>query len=487
MSQRQIPSTIDYSTILPLSVPAIAKRQKFYPANGGQFNWAQNQEIRIPVSSVNSLLDAQHSYLDFAVTNNGVNSFGPDLGGGWNFFEQLRIEQGGRVLSQTHDVNRLFASVLNPCQESSEGRATEGIKGSARAYNGPGAASTAVQPFNTTSDGYTLARHNHQAYFAAAVGGITHRMTCSIPNGLFTQDKLIPLPLVDQNAPITIVLTLAPTQQVGCWAGAPAAGDISVGDVSYVAQLIEVGNDVIDQFRAVQDMFGGQVVLSGQDWEYSAANVPAGTTGSVDLRLPVRKRSIKSVFWVAQSNDYANTGGLVESTSYSLSFSGQMNIASWGLKFGSVVYPSTPVRGIGNTAVFGSEFRRGESVMELAKAFGTLGYENPTGTLSTLTYGTDSGGMANGDNGIGGVARVPVSNEVCNVCPNGVSTEAFARSITESGVDVETLAQETYLTLNWEGGAVPITSGIEDKVVHMWVLYDQHYYFNKDGSITYSN
>jgi len=485
MSQRQIPSTIDYSTILPLSVPAIAKRQKFYPANGGQFNWSNNQEIRIPVSSVNALLDAQHSFLDFSVTNNSAAvSFGPDIGGGWNYFTQLRVEQGGRVLSQTHDVNRLFASVLNPCQESSEGRATEGIKGSARAYNGAGAASTAVAPFNSPSDVYTLARHNHQAYFAAAVAGTTHRMTCSIPNGLFTQEKLIPLPLVDQNAPITIVLTLCNPQEVGCWSGAPAANDITIGDVSYVAQLIEVGNDVIDQFRAVQDMFGGQVVLSGQDWEYSAANVPALTTGSLDLRLPVRKRSIKSIFWVAQSNDYANTGGLAESTCYSLSFAGQMNLESWGLKFGSVVFPSTPVRGFGDVAVFGSEFRRGESVMELAKAFGTLGFENPTGTLSTLSYGTDSLGMANGDNGVGGNPRVPISNEVVCVCPNGVSTEAFARSITESGVDVETLAQETYLTLNWPGG---INSGIEDKVVHMWALYDQHYYFNKDGSITYSN
>ena len=147
-------------------------------------------------------------------------------------------------------------------------------------------------------------------------------------------------------------------------------------------------------------------------------------------------------------------------------------------------FPSTPISAIGDVAAAGCEFQRGESVMEIAKAFGTLGYENPTGLLSTLSYGTDSLGMGNGDNGVGGNPRVPVTNDVICVCPNGVSTEAFSRSITESGVDVETLAQETYLQLNWEAG---INSGIEDKVIHAWFLYDQHYYFNKDGSITFSN
>ena len=28
---------------------------------------------------------------------------------------------------------------------------------------------------------------------------------------------------------------------------------------------------------------------------------------------------------------------------------------------------------------------------------------------------------------------------------------------------------------------------LQDMIVHMWMLFDQHYYFNMDGSITYSN
>jgi len=483
MSERQIPSTIDYSQVLPLSVPAIAKRQKFYAANGGVFSAAANNEIRIPVHSVNSLCDPAHSYLEFAVRNVGGQTFGPDIGGAYNFFTECRIEQGGRVLSRIQELNRLYAAVITPCQDSSEGVSTEGIFGSRRTYTqgGAGAASLVVAAPGLTLDIYSLGRHNNQNYFANAS---QHRFAMPIPTGLFNQDKLLPLPLVDNNSPITIVLTLGIAANVGCWNGLPGANDLEVFELSYNAQLVEVGNDVIEQFRGVQDMFGGQLVLSGQDWEYSAANIVANQQGTVDLRIPVRKRSIKSFFWIAQSDDYANTGGLGPSTTYNLGFSGQANIESWNLKFGSVVFPSTPVRAMGNSGVADAPFRRGESVMELAKAFGTLGFENPTGTLSTTSYCTDSVGMGNGDMGAGGAPRVPISNEPISVCPNGISTEAFARSITESGVDVETLAQETFLTLNWANG---VNSGIEAKVIHTWTLFDQHYYFNRDGSITYSN
>ena len=460
MSERQIPSTIDYSQVLPLSVPAIAKRQKFYAANGGIFSAAANSEIRIPVHSVNSLCDPAHSYLEFAVRNVGAQTFGPDIGGAYNFFTECRIEQGGRVLSRIQELNRLHAAVLSPCQESSEGVATEGMLGSRRTYTqgGAGAASLVVAAPGLTSDVYSLSRHNNQNYFANAS---THRFAMPIPTGLFNQDKLLPLPLVDNNSPITIVLTLGIAANVGCWNGIPGANDLEVFEISYNSQLIEVGNDVIEQFRGVQDMFGGQLVLSGQDWEYSAANIVAQATGSVDLRLPVRKRSIKSFFWIAQSDDYANTGGLGPSTTYNLSFSGQANVDSWNLKFGSVVFPSTPVRAMGDSGLAGAPFRRGESVMELAKAFGTLGFENPTGTLNTTTYCTDSLGIGDGDMGQGGAPTVPISNETICVCPNGISTEAFARSITESGVDVETLAQDTFLTLNW---ADNVDSGLEAKV-----------------------
>ena len=487
MSERQLPSTIDYSRVLPMSIPALAKRHKFYPQNVATFSFQGTDEIRIQVSSANALLDAAHGYLEFELRNTtaapGALNFGPDLGGSMNYFRRCAVEQGGKILSEVHDANRLYAAVLNPCQLASSGKSSDGIRGSQRAYNGVLAASNAPAAAGLTGDNFICASHNTDAYFAAGFG---HRFTMPVTSGLFGQDKLIPLPHVNPNEPLTIVLNLANPNMAGCWSGpGVVAGDLEIMNVCYTAQLIEVGRDVIDQFRGVQDQMGGQLVLSGQDWEGSTEPVAGGAAlGQVNLRLPVRKRSIKSVFWIAQSNDYGNTGGLGADEVYSTSFCGSMNIASWNLKFGSVVFPSVPIQCWGDTADPAvGVFRRGECAMNLAAAFGTLGWQNPTGTLSTLTYGTDAGVLASGDNGNGG-PLVPIGGGTQAVCPFGVSTEAYSRAITESGQDTETMSQETYLQLNWDNGVTP---GAEDKLVYMWVLFDQHYYFNKDGSVTFSN
>ena len=43
---RKMPSSIDYSDVLPLSVPAQSRRRKFFPVNGGEFRDNGNNEIR---------------------------------------------------------------------------------------------------------------------------------------------------------------------------------------------------------------------------------------------------------------------------------------------------------------------------------------------------------------------------------------------------------------------------------------------------------
>ena len=79
---------------------------------------------------------------------------------------------------------------------------------------------------------------------------------------------------------------------------------------------------------------------------------------------------------------------------------------------------------------------------------------------------------------------MPTSSSKLGVCPFGISMDSFMRDVAESGVDSQTLAQETVLELNWAPG---VNSGAEAQIVHMWVLFDQHYYFNSDGSVSYSN
>ena len=480
---RVMPSTIDYSTMLPLSIPAMASRRKFFPSNGSTFSRQGNRQIRIEVGHPSALLDPTHSYLEFRVQNaNAAATFGVDLGGANCFFENVRIEQAGKLLSYTQASNRLHSAILAPVQMSSEGIATAGITELSKGYNGAGASSVLPAAVGNTADAYDVARHNNQNFNAA---GRSHRLTMPITSGLFSQDKLIPLPLVDSNAPITIVLDLTLPQDVGCWSAAPGPADIVILECAYIAHLIEVGPDVIDQFRMVQQQMGGQLALSGQDYEYFSQGLAAATPGQVALSCPARKRSIKSIFWCSQSNDFANTAGpIVQAQSYSTSFSGSANIESYQFRVGPIMYPPTPVRCWGNTTVVGAEFTRGEALMELAKAVGTMSKTNPTGVLSAISYGADDVGLASGENGIAGATHVPTSSSKLGVCPFGVSMDSFMRDVAESGVDSQTLAQETVLELNWAPG---VNSGAEAQIVHMWVLFDQHYYFNSDGSVSYSN
>ena len=75
--ERSIPKSINYQDVLPVAVPAVARRRRFFPANGTTFNALGSNEIRIEVGSTNALLDPQHSYLEFQITNtNGAQSLG---------------------------------------------------------------------------------------------------------------------------------------------------------------------------------------------------------------------------------------------------------------------------------------------------------------------------------------------------------------------------------------------------------------------------
>ena len=481
-----MPSTIDYSSMLPLSIPAMAQRRKFFPSNGSTFSAVGNRQIRIEIGHPSALLDPTHSYLEFSVANSGAQTFGLDTGGANCFFDSVRVEQGGKLLSYTQASNRLHSAILAPVQVSSEGVGSESCTEGRRAYNTAVASAIAPATVGATGDKYDVSSHNADAFQAA---GATIRFSMPVTSGLFSQDKLIPLPLVDQQAPLTLVLDLAPSDIVGCWNGAPGAADISIVECSYVAHMIEVGPDVIEQFKMVQRDMGGQLAISGQDYEYFTQSVPAASAGQAALSCPARKRSIKSFLWCAQSNDFANTAGpIISSAAFRLSFCGSMNIESWQFQVGPILYPpGEPVRcwsATAGAAAVGNEFNRGQCALELAKAVGTMASTNPTGTLNTITYGTDQVGLASGENGIGGVTHVPTTDTKIGVCPFGLSVDSFSRDVVESGVDSATLAQETRLLLNW---AAADNSGAEAQVVHIWCLFDQHYYFNEDGSVTYSN
>ena len=498
---RKLPGSIDYSAVLPMSVPAMSRRRKFYPVNGGSFSSQGNSEIRIQISSQNALLDPAHSYLDFSVTNsNAAAAFSPDTGGAAMFFSRLRIEQAGVVLSDTQEYNRLVASVLNPVSETGGGRLAGTIRDGTQAGNTT--APNNVVPFVAgVRRGDRLALSDHGGGVRLAVGA-TQRFSMPLITGLFTQDKLIPLPLIDGNNPLTIILTMDDVVNMGLYAppaAVPTASSMVISGISYAAQLVEVGSDVISQFGMMRDMMGGQLALSGHDWEHNSETLAGGAAGGGGERIiniPMRKRSIKSLFWVANSNDIANvvTGGAPAvslSEMYNKSFGGTCNMSSYQLKVGSVVYPPTPIQGPGDSAAAVSQTRRGECLQELAKAMGTLSFTSPTGRcLNTLTYCADIASAvgpttASGDNGGGGAAFIAIGNEPAYCSAFAIDLESYQHTAIESGIDTETLALQTNLIISVDPLAGTI--GAEDKTIHSWLCYDKHYYFNSNGSVSISD
>ena len=494
---RAMPKSIDYQDILPMAVPAIARRKKFFPNNGPNFNFMGTNEIRIEISSPNSLLDTRQSYMQIDVTNQGGGgaNLGWEQGGVLSMFDSVRVEQGGRVLSETQAYNRLNAGILSSSQESTDAFRNQSITEAQRGNSAQAAALIIQQTipsapafFNTGQ--YSNIAHNDNNQFP---NGATARFTFPILSGLFNQDKLLPLPLVRQDSPITIVLRLTNPNNCGTWNGGPAPFNaLNVINVNYVAQLIEVGGDVLQQIRSIQDSMGGQLAISSTDIEHTQGLLPANVGGEQVVRCPINKRSIKSLFFLMQSDDYTNgAAGLGPEDIYNMSYAGSGNMDSYQLKVGSVVYPPTPIECWGNVAAAvpnAADTRRAECAIELAKALGSLGYTNPTGRLNTCTYGVNRQAiaaprMSDGDNGDGVNNQAPMSGDNMCICPFGLDMDSFQHTALEAGVDSQTMALETNLILNINA----VQSGIENKNVHMWMLYDQHYYFNKDGMITFSN
>jgi len=493
-----MPASISYEDVLPVAVPAVARRRRFYPQNGTTFNALGSSEIRIEVSSSNALLDAHHSYLEFLVLNNNTGqTFGPDIGGGHVFFEEISVEQQGRVLAREQAHNRLHAGILSAAQVNDNGQFGESISQGQRGANsgagGLAAQIAAVAP-GQTGEVYVNRRHNA---VVMVPNNESIRITMAMPTGLFTQNKLLPLPLVSQNAPLTLVFRLAQPDTVGVWSGAVGANGLEIQRMSYVAQMIEVGGDVLQQFRMMQGMSGGQLTISSTDIEHSQGVLAANLQGEQIIRVPIRKRSVKSLLFQINSEDVTNLAAPANIRSiYNLSFGGNASMTSYQLKVGSVVYPPTPVGCWGDPAraavlgVSDPALERGECAMELAKALGTLGFTNPTGRLSGITYGCNNntaggvaaGPLADGDNGNGvGFVCTETSDKV-SVCPFGLDLDSFQQTAIEAGVDSETLALETNLIMTLGGGG----SGVEDKNVHTYLIFDRHYYFNADGSITCS-
>ena len=476
---RSLPSSVDYTKILPLAVESRSRRRTFFPTNGQTFSSDGNNIIRIDVSA-SAFLDPKHSYLKFAWTNSTAQTAGLDFGGGHGFIRRLRIEQAGNVLSDCNHYGKLMSSIVLPSQGGIDSVAHRSVTEGVRFCNEGAAGNSNLQALAGEVSGATCnTPTNADTQIAAiAVGAAGTSYTFCIPllNGLLgtTQDKMVPLQLLGAS-PITIEIELSPALDIGIYAAGIANAGYDVFDVRYVASLVEVGPEVDQQLRMVQQASGGRLVLNGVDFTHFSGNIGAGATGPQTINVPARRKSLKSMFFVGASTTYA--GAAAQQLVYNLSYGGNFNMTQYHMKIGSVVYPPTPIQADLNVAG-GPAANRSEAFSELAKCWGTLGSATGTGSLSRINWAVADCDVAN--MAVTGAAGAPMPSHVFGGF--GIDLEAFQRTAIESGVN--TADRSLPISLVVDIGALGV--GAEAINVDCFVSFDSLYYIDSVGNISVS-
>ena len=473
--ERVLPKTIDYTDVLPLAVESKSRRRTFFPTNGQAFTDNTNNIIRVDISA-DALLDTQHSYLRFTTTFNAQTA-GIDFAGGHSFIRRLRVEQSGTILEDIQNYNKLMGGIVLPCQCGSdylkERQITEGVGQNSRA--GTVALFQTPQAVNLTAvgagandalgvrSGAAMTGNNNNILSQIAAGG-SFDFCIPLTSGIFNNEKLIPLMLM--SAPLTIEIELAPSVQALVTGAASA---YSWSNVRYIANLVEVGQDVSQQLRMVQEMSGGVLTLAGQTYRHFSGTCTAGAESIINI--PARVKSMKSMFF------YSKGAGADALGTYSVGNGGTIGIQEFQLKIGSVTYPPTPIQcgHRGGAAIGATGGQRSEELMELAKAWGNVGSTKGLGMLTSLNYGTTIETQAAG----AATAGFLSGGAPYAFCPYGIDLEAFQRVAIESGVNTADRSLPISLILSHNGAQAAQT-------VDCYVLADALFYINSDGSMSVS-
>ena len=473
---RRAPSQVNYKDILPLAIPSSSNRRQFLPVNGSAFTPTGSNIIRIDVNA-DSMLDTQHSYLQYTINNLATVAAGGanlalDQGVPW--IQRLRIESGGVTLEDTMEYGRLYALLQNSqmavSKNSGENTCLMGNCGLLGGTGGLTAGAAAGTGYGTAVVRCNKSVSNVSAFNQVILPEGQATFTIPLFSGLLNCEKYIPLILM--NAGITIELTLQRPELVGVSGpdASPAVGTVvpqySISDCRYVAHLVDLDRNFYDALRA-EMAFTGSIAIHGQTWRHFSANISAGTA-SANINIPARMKSIKSIF-----STFRNTTLTDGVTSFSTSAFQKCGCSQWQYRIGSVYYPQASVAVAGNNLA--------PTLCEVLKAFGKLGDVVADSSFSQegFSKGDCAGGAASSSlpSFSGNVQDTVASQQFCI----GYDLEAFQRSALESGVDTANRALP--ISLEWRGdnANAPLVGGI---TVDNYVVADAFFYVNQDGTAT---
>lgn len=547
-----LPSNINYLDTLPKAVPAERKRRNFFAANGTQYR--PGQTMIIEISDPRSFLDVQNSFLRFTITNQ--NAAGgvivPELGGGYAYLKNFRVQQAGNTIMNIQEYSRLYNGIIAPTTGGMDWKCSTSVYENVQCFGtslqaaGP-TTNTPATAVEFTGGTATACNVPSIANAGIAPGGGQVEYCVPLYGGLFSQDKLIPLPMLNQ--PIQLIFDLSDVDRVGAWDVVPLNTDILISNVRYCAEMVEVPRDVLGFLSQQQQAHGGSLIVEASSYEYQRANLEAGATGTQILNIPSRKRSIKSIQFVAMADPTSITllsgaagSGMGANRGpaevFTETTSANPCLVSYQLRAGSMVMPPQPIAGPGGrnaipgpgpgaragTAVVAGlpdmDNNKGESVFELSKAIGHLGSTMGLGGCQRLTYanpvsviagaqcsiGTNwvagQGQMGPGNDAIGApqpdiAGGPPGFGDQWKFCPFAIDLEAYQNQAINSGLNTKEMSLQ--MTLHLEiandlsvadtGGGGLAAAGGQSSAINfdIYSYHDILYYFNSDGTITFSD
>jgi hypothetical protein len=548
-----LPKSINYLDTLPKAVPSERKRRNFFAANGTQYR--PGQTIIIEVQDSRCFLDTQNSFLRFTLENQDLaGNFSPEFGGGYAMIENFRVQQSGNTIMNIQNYSRLYNGIIGPVTGGRNWRSATSVyqNGNYGVQTTAGGATINVPGPPADTNGGMITGTNCTSLANPTVGPSENAEFC-VPlfGGLFSQDKLIPLPLLNQ--PIQLIFDLNNAVDFGVYDFAVTNADMLISNVRYCAEMVDVPRDVLGFLRQTQQAHGGSLVVAASSYEYQRSNLEAGATGTQILEIPSRKKSIKSIQFVAMAGvdsmgQFAGAGGtglaagIGAKDVFNQSTSANPCLASYQLRAGSMVIPPTPIQGPGgrNIALGGgalavragsvpvpanangigglpnNDAQKGECAFELSKAYGHLGSTIGMGACSRLTYanpknvasGTFEIGtnwiVGQGQAGVGGdiigqpTGQVPAAlGDQWRFCPFAIDLEAYQNEALNSGIDTKSLSLQMQLHLEIDNtlsvadtavGGIAAAGGQSSPInFDIYSYHDILYYFNSDGSITFSD
>jgi hypothetical protein len=494
--ERVAPRQVAYENQLPLAIESKSQRRKFYPEGatiyGPNGNGNGNPNIiRIPINA-DSLLDTQHSYLQFTIRNldGGGRTMGLDVG--LPHIKRVRLESAGTTLEDIDNYGKLFGAVLFPAQASA-GAVNEystagmgvaqlgsALTDLAAGAGGAGAGQIADSAFNSAAggnantdaeiiaevdrlrDGIIAAFNTRTASSGIGSGhdgaatidnGGSKTFSVCLHTGLLNIDKY--LPLVMMNAGLVLELELDVANSIGV-NSADLPLNWEMKDVVYIAHLIDLQRDFYDRLRMVMEGSGGVLQLTGTTFRSYQSNFAAGVATPYNVNIPARMKSIKSIFF---TNTYQTQRHGTQR--YGIGGAVPNGVKEYQFRVGSVVYPAQSVKV--------SASNKGEAYQELRKAFGSLGSLTHGGVLLNNTSYYPA---ANTEHALASGSLVAT--------PFGLDFESFPKTTLENGINSADRSLPITLDIVREGAA---NISVD---VDVFVMCDAVWYVNLDGSVSVS-